>query len=121
MNIILFIIGIVFGSFGGILMKSASSTMPAVDISSFHQAYYFFSRMFTNPTMLSGIALYFASTLIWMYLLTRLPISFVQPILALTYVITPILAIFLLHESVSVARWIGIMVILFGVFLVARS
>lgn len=121
MNILLFIMGIAFGSFGGILMKSASSSMPALEINGIHQVLHFFLKMFTNPVMLSGVTLYFLSTLIWMYLLTKLPISFVQPILALTYVITPILAIIFLNESVPQARWFGILIILIGVFVVAKS
>ena len=77
--------------------------------------------MFTDITVLSGMTLYFLSAVVWLYLLTKLEISLVQPILALTYVITPILAIIFLGENVPPLRWIGIGVVIIGVFLIARS
>jgi drug/metabolite transporter (DMT)-like permease len=61
------------------------------------------------------------SAVIWSYLLTKLDISFVQPILALTYVITPLLAIFFLREHVPALRWVGICIIILGVYIVART
>jgi drug/metabolite transporter (DMT)-like permease len=67
------------------------------------------------------MVLYFLSAVIWSYLLTKLDISFVQPILALTYVATPVLAIIFLGEQVPLMRWVGISIIILGVFVVARS
>ena len=70
---------------------------------------------------MGGMALYFLSAASWLFLLTKLDISFVQPILALTYVVTPILAVFFLGESVPPLRWVGIAVVVVGVYLIART
>jgi len=120
-NVILFIIGIIFGSIGGILMKIGAGHIGTTHITNLHDGLVFFTKIFTNITVLGGIVLYFISTLIWIFLLTKLPISFVQPILALTYVLTPVLAIVFLNEHIPVMRWFGIMVIVVGVFVVART
>ena len=118
---LIFIFGITVGAFGGILMKIGASQIGLVEINSLGQLVGFLFKLFTNTPSLAGVLLYFLSAVTWSYLLTKLDISFVQPILALTYVVTPILAIFLLNEHVPVMRWVGIMVVVLGVFIVART
>ncbi len=121
MILIIFIVGILMGASGGIFMKLGAIHIGQVEINSFVQLFDYLLKLFTNIWSLMGISLYFLSAVIWSYLLTKLDISLVQPILALTYVVTPVLAILFLNEHVSVMRWVGIFVILIGVFVVARS
>lgn len=116
-----FLIGILIGSFGGILMKLGANHIGHVEINGLGQMIGYVFKLLTNPLSVIGLFLYFFSGVIWSYLLIKLDISFVQPILALTYVVTPILAIFLLHEKVAPMRWVGILVIIFGVFIVAKT
>lgn len=118
---LIFLFGITVGAIGGILMKIGATQIGHVEINSFWQLIEFLIKLFTNIQSLLGIFLYFLSAVTWSYLLTKLDISFVQPILALTYVVTPILAIIILGEHVPAMRWVGILIIIAGVFLVARS
>lgn len=118
---IIFAVGILIGAFGGILLKMGASHLGIIQIATTEQLFSFLYKVFTDFTLMSGLFLYFLSAIIWSYLLTKLDISLVQPILALTYVVTPILAIFILHEQIPVSRWIGIFIIILGVFVVARS
>lgn len=121
MVIFIFILGITLGSLGGILMKIGAGHIGAVEISSLSNVGSFIFKALTDTSLVFGLALYFISAIIWSYLLTKFDISYVQPILALTYVLTPILAIFILQEHVSYMRWAGIVIIVIGVFVVARS
>ena len=121
MIIVLFIIGIGSGAIGSILMKAGAIQIGHVEINSIGQALSFLFHVFTNIACLGGIGLYFFSALIWQYLLTKLPISYVQPILALTYVATPVLAMFFLGEQVPAIRWLGIAIIILGVYIVAKT
>lgn len=109
------------GALGGILMKMGATQIGHVEVNSLTQLIAYLIKLFTNFYSLSGVVLYFFSAVVWSYLLTKLDISFVQPILALTYVVTPILAIVLLNEQIPLLRWIGISVIILGVFIVART
>lgn len=118
---LLFLFGILMGASGGILMKVGAGQLGHPEIHSFGQLLSYLFHLFTNLPSLAGVALYFFSAIVWAYLLTKLSISLVQPILALTYVVTPILAIVLLHEHVPGMRWLGILVIIAGVFIVART
>jgi drug/metabolite transporter (DMT)-like permease len=109
------------GALGGIFMKIGATRIGQVEIQGIAQMFDYLFKLFTTIPSLVGIILYFMSAVVWSYLLTKLDISFVQPILALTYVLTPLLAIFLLREHVPAIRWIGICIIILGVFIVART
>jgi drug/metabolite transporter (DMT)-like permease len=121
MTALIFLVGILMGAFGGILMKLGANHIGHIEIQSVWQLFNYLFKLFTNIQALTGIFLYFLSAVVWSYLLTKFDISFVQPILALTYVATPILAIFILRENVPVMRWIGILIIIMGVIVVART
>jgi uncharacterized membrane protein len=47
--------------------------------------------------------------------------SFVLPFSGMTYAIVPLLGYLFLHENVSAARWIGIVLIFLGVLLINRT
>ena len=47
--------------------------------------------------------------------------SFVMPFSAIAYALVPLLGYLFLHEQVSTARWIGIVLIVFGVVLINRT
>ena len=47
--------------------------------------------------------------------------SFVMPFSALTYALVPLFGYLFLHEHVVTARWIGIVLIFFGVVLINRT
>lgn len=112
---------IIFGAVGALLMKIGAKHLGTIHLDTISAALGFVGKMFTNYTILGGMAMYFLSAAIWLYLLTKLDVSVVQPILALTYVATPILAIVFIDEKVPLMRWLGILVIIIGVFLVART
>jgi len=112
----LFFTGILLGSTGALLMKRGAIALPPFSVSTDY-----IWAFVSNPFILAGFALYFIPAIIWTYLLAKLPISIVQPVLALTYVVTPILAMFFLSEPVPFLRWAGICVIIAGVVIVSIS
>ena len=68
-----------------------------------------------------GALCYFIPVAIWIYLLKKVDITFLQPLFALVYIVTPVLAIFWLNESVPLTRWVGVVVIMLGISIVART
>lgn len=74
----------------------------------------------TNWRILSGVVLYCVPVLIWIFMLKKVDISFLQPLFSSVYVLTPILATVFLHEHVPPGRWLGIGIVLIGVFIIAR-
>ena len=56
-----------------------------------------------------------------MLVLSRADYSFVMPFSAIAYGLVPLLAYLFLGEYVSLARWIGILLIFLGVLLISRT
>ena len=80
-----------------------------------------FGRMALEPHLAGGILCYAVSVVVWIIGLSRVPVSIAYPMLSLGYIINAIAAHYLLGESVTLARWLGIGFIIIGVWLVARS
>ncbi|MCL6570976.1 MAG: EamA family transporter [Bacillus sp. (in: Bacteria)] len=79
----------------------------------------FFQIVF-SPFILLGFALYIIATVIWMYLLSKLPLSFLYPLQSLAYILAMFIALFLFKEQIPVSRWIGAGVIMFGIYIIVR-
>ena len=84
-------------------------------------AFSFAMRIAIEPHLLGGVACYFISMLLWIMALTRMEVSVAYPMLSLGYVLTAIAAYFLFGEAVSVQRVLGIVIIIVGVVITARS
>lgn len=77
--------------------------------------------IFKSPLMILGLVFYAAGALAWIAVLARLDLSVAYPFLALNFVLVTLSGRFLLGETVPPLRWLGILVIIAGIFLVARS
>lgn len=108
----------------GVLMSAAGSfflKMGAVQIQYDEGVADIVRQVIFNWKIFVGVWMYFIPVLIWIFLLKKVELSFLQPLFSMVYVVTPILASVFLHENVTNARWLGIGVIVFGVIIVARN
>ena len=78
-------------------------------------------KMATEGHFALGIACYVVSVIVWIFGLSRVPVSMAYPLLSVGYVVNAIAAHFLFGEAVTASRWLGIGFIVIGVTLVARS
>ena len=89
-------------------------------INKFQWSFVYFSDLLTNWWLLaSGIFLILA-TILWGFILKHFEFSVAYPITAFAYVFGMLAAIFIFHENVSLTRWIGVGLIILGVFLIAK-
>ncbi|MFH1545378.1 MAG: EamA family transporter [archaeon] len=80
-----------------------------------------FGRMATNKFVVFGVMLYAFSAVLWLGALSSLDVSYAYPFISLSYVLVAILAFIFLKENISMVRWMGIIVIIIGVFLISRT
>jgi multidrug transporter EmrE-like cation transporter len=78
-------------------------------------------RAFTMPLVLIGFILVFSASIFWLSVISQVDLSWAYPMLSLGYVLTVILSAIFLGENVTWLRLSGVVVIIFGVFLVSRS
>ena len=98
-------------SAGQLLFKMAgnrlNSGVPALD-----------SRVFLLVAL--SFALYAATSIFWIYLLKRIPLSTGYILLASTYFIVPLSASLLFGETLKPQYWLGALFIGFGIFITVR-
>jgi len=84
-----------------------------------------FRRPLAEPRglVILGVALvlYAAATLVWVAVLRNAPLSRIYPIMALSFVLTPLGGAFILKEPISPGYWAGVGLILAGLFVIGRA
>jgi undecaprenyl phosphate-alpha-L-ara4N flippase subunit ArnE len=87
----------------------------------FHFTFEYFKTVFTNLSFaLSGISVSLAM-IIWVYVLKKYDFSLAYPLVSLSYVFGLLASYFIFHETIYWTRWVGVLVILIGVFLVVQK
>jgi multidrug transporter EmrE-like cation transporter len=74
-----------------------------------------------QPSMWLALALYGAATLLWVRILTTVPLSRAYPFAALAFVLVPAASYIFFNESLSVRYALGTALIIAGVVVVARA
>ena len=77
--------------------------------------------IFTQPLVLADVFFYGLGALAWISVLRRMDLSLAYPFLALNFVLIALVSRFFLGEEVPLLRWAGILIIVGGILVVARS
>ncbi len=81
----------------------------------------FLRSLLGSPWVGLGVAVYGLEFVLWFAALSRAPLSFAFPVAALSYVGVVLASRFVLHERVSLRRWLGTAAIVIGVVLVCGT
>jgi len=87
----------------------------------FSELVHFFLRAYTNVYIISAVFLTIVTALAWLLAVSRAELSQIYPFMALSYVLVALFSLLIFKEDVTALRWLGIIVICSGVFLVSRS
>ena len=79
------------------------------------------TRLALEPHILGGLACYVISVVVWIMALSRVEVSIAYPMLSIGYVLNALAAWYWFGEALTTMRMTGIVVIIVGVYLVARS
>ena len=105
-----FILGaVVLGTAAQLLLKAGTNATP------------FGFALAIDPRILGGMACYAVSLVLWVFALTKVPVSVAYPMTALGFALNAVLAWWLLGETLAAMKLAGIGFIVVGVILVARS
>jgi len=109
------------GAIGEMLLKIGMDQLGEVSINSFGDLARHPLIIFRSRVLL--LALLFMATHFYSYLtlLSLADLSWVLPMNSISFVFGVLLAQFVLKEQVSAGRWIGTLIICFGVYLVASG
>ncbi len=108
---------VVFGSSGNVCLGRGMRDFGPVNSSNWTHLL----TALLSPWVLLGIALLLLFFCSYLSALSWADLTYVLPATAFGYVLTALLASFLLHENVTVAHWLGIALITVGVGFVATG
>jgi len=75
----------------------------------------------TNYFVIGGLGLYFASAVVWLFVLAKVDVSIAYPFVGLGFVLTMLLAYFVFGEALSLLKIAGTILIASGIVLLARG
>ena len=93
---------------GQVLFKMASLGQP--------RGGFAIAVLFTSPWFLAAVALYGLTTILWVYILTRMPLSVAYPFSFLSAALVPLAAHFLFGEPLTAKIWIGMALVFAGLY-----
>jgi len=119
-DLALVLTGVMLNAAAQLLLKAGSRAITDVSFS-LANSWTLATRMALNPPILGGLALYVISVVFWILALSRVDVSVAYPMLSIGYIVSALAGWLLFSEVLSAARVAGIVVIIVGVWLVARS
>ncbi|PQP35628.1 multidrug resistance protein [Desulfobacteraceae bacterium SEEP-SAG9] len=117
--VIFTLIAVTITVMGQLFIKKGLNLLGDLDFSSgFIRTY---SKIFISPYVILGFSIYVVSIFVWLYVLSKVDLSFAYPFLAFSYVLVILFSLFFLGETISLIRWAGVVLICFGIIFVSRS
>ena len=118
---ILLFLMILFGSVGNTILDKGMKSLGPIDFSTHSTIWQGAFQTFTSGTIWLGICFMLLFMVCHMLVLSWADYSFVMLFSAITYALVPLLGYLWLGEYVPIGRRFGIVLIVFGVFLVSRT
>ncbi len=80
----------------------------------------FWKSVFVNWQFAACGLCFGAGSLLWFYIIKNFPFSMAYPMVSLSYVFGMIAAMVFFNEPVNLTKWIGVLAIMSGCYLIAR-
>ncbi|GAA4858975.1 SMR family transporter [Paenibacillus vulneris] len=115
----LILISVALGSLGQVILKLGSNKLGTISFS-ISSLVPVLLRLLKTPEIVLGLLLFGTSFLLWIKVLTRSELSYAYPMVSIGYIIVVILSYFLLDESFSWNKLMGIAIIVAGVWMINK-
>lgn len=86
----------------------------------FSWSWQFFKTVFTTWQFAASGGCALTAMLVWMYVLKHYEFSIAYPLLSISYIIGLLSSVFILHEVVPLTRWIGVFIVMIGVYFIVK-
>ena len=81
----------------------------------------FLGQLILNPWILSGMFAAFIAMLCWLSAMTKFELSYVYPFMSLAFVLVLILSAILFQERVTLAKVVGVTLVMVGIIVASRG
>lgn len=120
-SLLLILASVTMGVSGQLCLKAGMNqvgVLPAGGLGTIVQTAFY---VLTTPLVFLGLTFYAMGAVFWLLVLSKLDLSLAYPMLALTYVLIPLAAQFILGEQMPSLRWLGVGLIFVGVVIVSQT
>jgi multidrug transporter EmrE-like cation transporter len=119
--ILLILCSVLLSSIAQIVLKTGMSNTSILGAIQSASAFQTFKVIATNFYVIGGLALYFSSAAVWLFVLAKVDVSFAYPFVGLGFVVTMLLAFFINGEVLSATKIVGTLCIAIGVAIMAQG
>ncbi len=92
-----------------------------VNLSVFSFSRKYFGELLINWKFATSGLLFIGASILWLHIIKHFPLSVAYPLVSLSYVFAMLAAVFIFQETVPLVRWIGVTLIILGVFLMIKQ
>ncbi|WP_449537827.1 EamA family transporter [Ferdinandcohnia sp. Marseille-Q9671] len=78
-------------------------------------------KLFLTPFIIGGLSLYGLATVLWLFILTKVPLSVAYPIQSIAYILAIVGAYFIFNEPITIWKVVGCLFIMIGVSFIGIS
>jgi drug/metabolite transporter (DMT)-like permease len=111
---------VLFTVYGQMVLKwrvAKANTLPAA----FLEKIFFLVSMIWDPWVLSSIVAGFFAFLCWMAAMTKFELSYAYPFMSLSFLLVLILSAILFHESLTISKVVGVVLVIAGIIIGSRG
>jgi drug/metabolite transporter (DMT)-like permease len=119
--VVLLTVSVGFAVAGQLTLKEAMDRVGAIGGAQVAALGDTLSRVGREPRLWIGLALFGVSAVFWLVVLSRVPISVAYPSVGLSYIVVVAFERYVKHEPVPSLRWLGVLVVAFGIALIGFS
>lgn len=116
-----FIFGtVIFTVYGQLIVKWQVARAGALP-TALPERFLFLGQLILNPWVLSGMAAAFVAMLCWLSAMTKFELSYAYPFMSLAFVLVLILSATIFNERVTIAKVLGLVMIVIGIVVAGRG
>lgn len=120
-SIVLVVVSVGFAVAGQLTLKAAMDHIGRIGGAQLAEPMETIGRAAREPRLWAGLFLFGISSLFWLVVLSRVPLSVAYPFVGISYVFVVGFARFVLHENVPASRWLGVAVVALGIAIIGLS
>lgn len=114
------LVGLTFVQSFLLMLSQVFLKLAVTQFGAFKFSFTYFKSVFGNIHLaISGVAVLGAISL-WMYILRHYPFSVAYPLGSISYIFGLFAAILIFNESVPATRWLGVCIIIVGIYFVTK-
>lgn len=120
MIVVLILFGVLLNTCAQLLLKAGMTKIGHFEFA-ITNAWPIGLKVMSNMPILTGLTMYVMSVIVWLLVLSRVPVSLAYPMLSIGYIVNAVAAYFLFGEPLTSMRIFGIFIIIAGVYVVAQN